>query len=355
MRYTQEQIDKSIGLYRADSTRVAAETPTQHLIRRHPIERKYLAALDTLCDDDLENYMWAADGDRTGTGTRRLPLPVQIRCTFGKLHSVGSHGANYQMLPVLTSRKVWWRGALAEALWMWKGQTSLAALDGLLPGAGEKFWGQWAYEPGAFAKTADKTMWEYRPYRHIGLAYGHQFGKHLAPTLERLKADPTTRRACFTLHDATDLPRMALQPCHGCWIQFDALPTKDGGRSLFLSMTQRSADFCVGVPSNILSYYYMLRVAAAWLGFEVGGLSLTFNNTHLYQNHVAQAKAQTENPWTCDPPKLRFAPGEDMGLQGMEDWRALSAHDAIQSLQMEWFSLEGEYRFAGDLKFNVAK
>ncbi len=133
-----------------------------------------------------------------------------------------------------------------------------------------------------------------------------------------------------------------------------AAATKLAGVGVASTLKIMSADFCVGVPSNILSYYYLLRVAAAWLGFEIGGLSLTFNNTHLYQNHVAQAKAQTENPWTCEPPKLKFAPGEDLGLQGMEDWRALSAHDAIQSLQMEWFSLEGEYRFAGDLKYNVA-
>lgn len=352
MRYTQEQIEQSIKQYRQDST----TEDKQRGDYRHSIEHKYLAALETLSDDTLEDYMWAADGDRTGTGTRRLPFPVVIQCAFGPLVAYGTRkGLNPLTLPVLTSRKIWWRGALAEALWMWKGQTSLLALDSILPGAGEKFWGQWAYEPGAFAKTADRTAWEYRPFRHIGLAYGHQFGKHLAPTLERLKADPTTRRACFTLHDANDLPRMALQPCHGCWIQFDALPTKDGGRSLFLSMTQRSSDFCIGVSSNILAYYYLLRVAAAWLGFEVGGLSFEFNDAHLYQDHVAQAKAQTENTWTCEPPKLRFAPGEDMGLRGMEDWRALSAHDAIQSLRMEWFSLDGEYKFAGDLKYNVAK
>lgn len=199
-------------------------------ITPHPLERQYLDILSLLKSPDA----YVLDTSRTGVRSRRLPLGATLTCTFAgpsAYQQLDDRHTNPTLLPVMTHRRIWWRAALAEALWMWRGDTTLQGLDATLPGA-SALWDNWAI-------TDDER--EYTSGPHVGRAYGYQFAKMLAVHIEALKRSPDTRRAGFSLMQEEDRPLMALECCHGCWIQFRSLPGGEGEpRLLYLHMTQRS-------------------------------------------------------------------------------------------------------------------
>lgn len=212
--HTQDEIQDALLRYHANN-----DGSTMHP-RTSSVEMQYLTILRQLVDGDH-----LKSTSRTGIKTRRLLQPQAINfCLNGPRSS-----ENPCLLPVITGRQIWWRGALAESLWMWRGDTSLARLDSTLPGA-SALWENWAIADDQYANRVGP---------HIGRAYGWQFSSKLAPALESLKTSPDTRRACFSLWEQQDLPLMALPPCHGCFVQFRAIPWLDT-HLLCLEMTQRS-------------------------------------------------------------------------------------------------------------------
>lgn len=101
----------------------------------------------------------------------------------------------------------------------------------------------------------------------------------------------------------------------------------------------------LGVPFNILQYYWLLIVASHWLGFLPGNLNITFNDAHLYENHAEQAAAQLGGR-TYEPPLCHFSPPQG--------WSDLPAEEAFQALSMDHFKLAQPYEHAGKLLMNVA-
>jgi thymidylate synthase len=140
----------------------------------------------------------------------------------------------------------------------------------------------------------------------------------LQQAIELIRKDPTSRRIIVSAWNVSDIPHMALPPCHALF-QFYV----SNGR-LDLQLYQRSADIALGVPFNIASYALLLMLVAKECGLTPGVLIHTLGDAHIYLNHVEGLKLQlTRSPLAlptvriADKPlaELRF---EDIELVGYE-------------------------------------
>jgi thymidylate synthase len=190
--------------------------------------------------------------------------------------------------PLVTTKKVHLRSIIHELLWFLSGNTNI----GYLNDNGVKIWDEWADENG-----------------DLGPVYGHQWRAFpaLEPTsqmqngvplfaarsvdqisqlVEMIKATPDSRRLIVSAWNPSDIPLMALPPCHTMW-QVRIL----NGR-LHLQLYQRSADMFLGVPFNIASYALLLQMLAHVTGYEPGDFIHTLGDAHIYSNHMDQVRLQ---------------------------------------------------------------
>ena len=216
-------------------------------------------------------------GDRTGTGTLSI---------FG-------HQMRFDLrdgFPLLTTKKLHLKSIIYELLWFLRGDTNVCYLQE----HGVRIWNEWADENG-----------------ELGPVYGHQWRSwpdykggtidQIKNVVEMIKHNPNSRRMLVTAWNPAEVEDMALPPCH-CLFQFYVA---DG--RLSLQLYQRSADSFLGVPFNIASYALLLQMIAQVTGLEAGEFIHTTGDTHLYLNHLEQAKLQlTREPRPL--PKMKINP-----------------------------------------------
>ncbi len=200
--------------------------------------------------------------DRTGTGTLSV-FGAQLRFDLN---------AGF---PLLTTKKVHLKSIVHELLWFLKGETNVRYLKE----NGVSIWDEWTDENG-----------------ELGPVYGYQWrswpapdGRHIdqiAQVLEQLRTNPDSRRMIVSAWNVADLDKMALMPCHA-FFQFYVA----NGR-LSCQLYQRSADIFLGVPFNIASYALLTMMVAQVAGLKLGDFVHTFGDTHLYLNHLDQAREQ---------------------------------------------------------------
>lgn len=190
--------------------------------------------------------------------------------------------------PLLTTKRVFWRGVAAELLWFIDGDTNARTLQD----QGVRIWDEWAAEDGA-----------------LGPVYGAQwrdFGgvDQLLNVIRSIRADPTGTRHIVSAWNPVDLPDMALPPCH---MMYQFYVTANG--RLCCNMYMRSADIFLGVPFNIASYALLLQLVARECNLTAGELVISFGDVHLYDNHVDAATEQLQRQPTT-PPRI-FVTGDD--------------------------------------------
>lgn len=245
--------------------------------------------------------------DRTGTGTKSI---------FG-------HQMRFNLeegFPVLTTKKLHLKSIIYELLWFLKGDTNVKYLQE----HGVSIWNEWADENG-----------------DLGPVYGHQWRSwpdHRGGTIDQIqnvvdliKHHPDSRRMLVTAWNPADIGEMALPPCH-CLFQFYVA---DG--RLSLQLYQRSADTFLGVPFNIASYALLLQMMAQVTGLKAGDFIHTTGDTHLYLNHIEQAKLQlTRTPRKL--PQMKLNPDvknlfdfryEDFELLNYDPWPHIKAEVAV--------------------------
>ena len=200
--------------------------------------------------------------DRTGTGTLSVFGP-QLRFDL----QAG--------FPLLTTKKVHLKSIVHELLWFLKGDTNTRYLKE----NGVSIWDEWADESG-----------------ELGPVYGYQWrswpapdGRHIdqiSKVIDEIKRNPNSRRLLVSAWNVADLDKMALMPCHA-FFQFYVA----GGR-LSCQLYQRSADLFLGVPFNIASYALLTLMVAQVCELQPGEFIHALGDTHLYSNHLAQAREQ---------------------------------------------------------------
>ena len=218
--------------------------------------RQYLDLLKDILDNGVTKT------DRTGTGTISV-FGRQMRFDLS------------QGFPLLTTKKLHLKSIIHELLWFLKGDTNVKYLQE----NGVRIWNEWADETG-----------------DLGHIYGYQWrswpdynGGHIdqiAEVVEQIKHTPDSRRMIVSAWNVADIPQMYLPPCHA----FFQFYVADG--RLSLQLYQRSADTFLGVPFNIASYALLLQMMAQVTRLQPGEFVHTLGDTHLYLNHLEQAREQ---------------------------------------------------------------
>lgn len=236
-----------------------------------------------LVEDIIRNGVYRPD--RTGTGTY-----AKFGCTmrFNLRHT----------FPLLTTKRVFWRGVAEELLWFISGSTSAK----LLQDKGVRIWdGNSSREYLDSIGLAHREVGDLGPvygfqWRHFGAEYKDMHEDYtgvgvdqLADVINRIKTQPNDRRIIMSAWNPAALSQMALPPCH----MFCQFFVADGEVSCL--MYQRSCDIGLGVPFNIASYALLTRLVAQCTGLRAGELVHVMGDTHVYANHVEPLKEQLKN------------------------------------------------------------
>lgn len=218
--------------------------------------KQYLDILDRILREGTQK------GDRTGTGTISI---------FGTQSRYNLEDG----FPLLTTKKLHLKSIIYELLWFLKGDTNVKYLQD----NGVRIWNEWADENG-----------------ELGPVYGHQWRSwpdynggvidQISQVVDQLKHNPDSRRMIVSAWNVAEVNEMALPPCHTIFQFYVA----DG--RLSLQLYQRSADTFLGVPFNIASYALLLQMMAQVTGLKPGDFIHTTGDTHLYLNHLDQARLQ---------------------------------------------------------------
>lgn len=263
--------------------------------------KQYLELLNRILNEGTRK------SDRTGTGTL----------------SVFGHQMRFDMaegFPLLTTKKLHLKSIIYELLWFLRGDTNVKYLHD----HGVRIWDEWADENG-----------------ELGPIYGHEWRSwpdyqggtidQIANVVDQIRRTPDSRRMIVSAWNVAEVDSMALPPCHTMFQFYVA-----EGR-LSLQLYQRSADTFLGVPFNIASYALLLQIMAQVTGLQPGEFIHTTGDTHLYLNHLDQARLQlTRTPRKL--PRMVINPDvesifdftyEDFRLEGYDPWPHIKAEVSV--------------------------
>ena len=214
--------------------------------------------------------------DRTGTGTRSV-FGYQMRFNL------------QEGFPLVTTKKVHIKSIVHELLWFLQGSTNVRYLQE----NGVSIWNEWADADGELGPVygAQWRSWPTPDGGHID---------QITQLVDQIRATPDSRRLIVSAWNVSEIPRMALPPCHA-FFQFYVADGK-----LSCQLYQRSADIFLGVPFNIASYALLTHMMAQQTGLDVGDFVWTGGDCHLYNNHLEQVRTQlAREPFPL--PKLEIA------------------------------------------------
>lgn len=267
--------------------------------------------------------------DRTGTGTRSLFAPPQLRFDLSD-----------DKFPLLTTKRVYLKGIIHELLWFISGCTDAKKLSS----KGVRIW-----EGNGSREYLDSIGLSHRREGDLGPVYGFQWrhfgaeyvdcdsdysGKgydQLNEVVRRLKTNPYDRRIIMTAWNPPDLSKMALPPCHMFCQFYVSFPSKTPGSStakqaktehkpkLSCLLYQRSCDMGLGVPFNIASYALLTKIIAHVVDMDCGEFIHTMGDAHLYLDHLDAIKEQlTRTPRSF--PKLRINEDRKSKIKSVDDF-----------------------------------
>jgi len=277
------------------------------------IDKQYQTLLQDILDNGIEK------SDRTGTGTISL---------FGKqIRHKMSEG-----FPLLTTKKMAWKQIVTELLWFLRGDTNIKFLldydchiwDGDAYKRYERA-NTWELQDtppmNEFIKRIKEDETFRKTWGELGPIYGKQWRKwelpnysvehveygldndsyvdQIANLINELKTNPDSRRLMVNAWNVGELDRMVLPPCHYGFQVYTRKTTREEKivnpgkyRAISLMWNQRSVDTFLGLPFNIASYALLLEIIAKEVDMIPDELIGNLGDTHLYLNHIEQAKEQ---------------------------------------------------------------
>ena len=268
-------------------------------------DAQYINGLIKLIDQAIENGF---NEDRTKVGTASI---------FGTMEKYKNVGESF---PLLQTKKTAFGLVKSELLWFLKGDTNIK----YLLQHNNKIWVEWSFEKYVnspdykgpdmkdfgrrclidqeFNLLYEEELKKYealiltddefaKKHGELGPVYGRQWRNfngvdQIKNIIEELKVNPTSRRLIVSAWNPEEVKDMALPPCHTLF-QFNS-----DGKTLDLSLMQRSQDKFLGGPFNIASYSLLLMMVAKEVGLKNGNFVHFSGNTHLYSNHLDQAEEQ---------------------------------------------------------------
>jgi len=310
-----------------DFITIASDSEEANILRRYSLEKaheeyKYLHLLERIMNEGV------VKGDRTGTGTKSL---------FGTQLSFDVSNS----FPILTTKKVFFKGIVEELLWfirgetdsklleakgvnIWKGNTSREFLDkrsldypegkaGAVYGFQWRHWGK-PYDSWSFSDREKTQIVSHSSSSDNGI-------DQLAKVVETIKKNPNDRRMIVSAWNVAELERVALPSCHLLY-QFDVTDGK-----LNCQWYQRSVDSFLGLNFNITSYALLTYMIAKITNLTPGRITFSGGDTHIYINHMDQCREQISRiPFPF--PQLNIK----KDIKSLED---------IEKLQFEDFELIG--------------
>ncbi len=230
--------------------------------------------------------------DRTGTGTRSF-FGHQMRFDLS------------QGFPILTTKKIFFKGVVHELLWFLNGSTN----NNDLKDQGVHIWDEWETETGDLG-----PIYGYQ-WRSWPTTNGEQIDQ-IDKVINQIKHNPDSRRIIVSAWNVADLPdetispqeniankKMALAPCHALF-QFFVSEGK-----LSCQLYQRSCDTFLGLGFNIASYSLLTSMIAQQCDLKIGEFIWTGGDVHLYLNHLEQARQQlSRNPHPLPKLKIKTKP-----------------------------------------------
>ena len=278
------------------------------------IDQGYLSLLEDVLNNGVEK------SDRTGTGTISV-FGRQIR------HDMK------QGFPLLTTKKMYWKGIVTELLWFLRGDTNIKFLHDngchIWDGDYEKS----GRSDGELGPIYGKQWRNWRGIDISKMARKTYSTDQISNLINGLKTNPNSRRLMVNAWNVGELDQMTLPPCHYGFqvytreltlderltnycesIGTDKNPGFELGRSddyyeywledrnvpkreISLMWNQRSVDTFLGLPFNIASYGLLLEIIANEVNMVPGELVGNLGDVHLYKNHIDQAREQlTKEP-----------------------------------------------------------
>ncbi|WP_282091282.1 thymidylate synthase [Epibacterium ulvae] len=297
---------------------------------QHP-ETQYLDLMERVLTHGDERV------DRTGVGTRSI---------FGSMLRFDLSDGT---VPILTTKKVYWKTAVKEMLWFLTGGTNIQPLlqenvriwsdwplDSYRRKTGEDI-SQEAFEQRILEDDSFAAKWG-----ELGPVYGKQWRRwmgadgqehdQISTLVKTLRENPSSRRMLFHGWNVPELGQMALPPCH---MVYQYHVTSDG--RLNSLMYQRSVDLLLGAPFNFVGATALQLMLAQQAGLTPGEFVWFGGDTHLYLNHIDQARAQlARTPRSL--PKMALAQRatsiddykiEDFAIEGYDPHPAIKADVAV--------------------------
>lgn len=302
---------------------------------------------------DLMRRIWEQGSerkDRTGIGTRSI-MGTMLRFDL-------DGGA----MPLVTTKRVYWKTATRELLWFLTGETNIRPL--VLQGV--KIWNEWPHAHYVRESGEDIALEDFvariaedeefaAKWGDLGPVYGKQWVdwptyedvgdgtyrkgagvNQISEVVRSLKQNPGSRRHIVEGWNVAELDTMALPPCHKTY-QFHVGAQGDGPNRLNLALYQRSCDVALGLPFNLWSAAALLRMMAQQTGYEPGELVWMGGDTHLYLNHANLVEEQLSRTpegapvleLACTPDSIFDYRIEDFVVTGYAPQAPISAPVAI--------------------------
>ena len=225
--------------------------------------------------------------------------------------------------PLLTTKKMFFRGIVEELLFFLRGDTDSKILEK----KGINIW-----KENTSREFIDKMNLNY-PEGEMGPMYGYQWrffnGEHidqLSNVIVKLKKDPDSRRILMTTFNPAQAESGVLYPCHSIIIQFFV----EAG-NLDMYCYNRSSDLFLGLPFNIASSALLQMIIAKIVGLTPRHFNLSLGDAHIYEQHFESVRTQNGRiPYKF--PKIEINCGENFGEMCYENFKLVdyTSHPAIK-------------------------
>lgn len=200
-------------------------------------------------------------------------------------------------LPLLTTKKVFFKSLAVEMLWFLSGSQDIS----LLNENNVKIWNIWANEEGVVGPLYGFQWRHWRIDPAVSEKYynGAKEIDQIAEVMLTLRERPEARSHMVTAWRPDHLKLMSIKPCH-ILLQFYRWDNE-----VSLMLTQRSCDAYLGVPFNIAQYSLLTHMVAHQLDCKAREFIWFGGDVHIYENHTDQVREQLNRPIQA-PPTITF-------------------------------------------------